>query len=732
MPSQYEGVDILLSGDVVGLPSYQSGNTKFLVQVNNLALSKGEQKAEGLEGLLLGERIQLSWRTEALIRPGQGWLLTVRLKRPRGFVNPSGFDYQAWLLQEGIRATGYVKTGDNNRQVEALSTDWLSIWRFNLRTIANEYSLKSPYIDIFKALLIGDKSSISSEQWRVLSGTGTIHVMAISGLHIGLVAGVIFFLAKIAVRPLTFILAASYVRALPSLLSFLSAFIYSGLAGFSLPTQRALVVLVMVTVAYLWVGRTSFFWVLCLAAAFIVFLDPFAFLQRGFWLSFLAVAVLAYVFSQRLYQYKFWYGLLLTQLVLFVALTPILLILGLSIPLLSPLANFIAVPLLSFILLPSLFLFLITSVLDMSIAPYFLEFSDNMFHFLYMWLTYLCDLNVLLMNTGHSPYILMVLGGMGVLFLLAPTGLHSKLLGACLLAGIFVLKPHRSISAQLTVLDVGQGLSAIFIRDDQAFVYDVGAKFSKNFNIGDRVLSPYLASIGVLDVNVLMISHSDNDHSGGLAGFLSSVAVKHIVAGEPSHIVSQDLNLSDKGISLNSCEAGMTKIFDTYSTKDTWQQSISWDVLWPSRKVFEKINEKWVSKNNNRSCIVVVRVHGYSILFMGDVEYRVERQLLKDGVLPRDVDVLIAPHHGSKTSSSIDFVRWTRPKNVIFSAGYKNRYRHPNSDVVKRYESIGSQVFNTATLGALQFTFQPGGGKLKASASRWDTPKIWFYENTKL
>lgn len=709
LPASLQGQDLKVRLHVLGLPQEKRGNRRFVARVIEMSSVDGERCEYCAR--MRGQKIKLSWRRDnaaQILRSGQTWRLRVRLKKPRGFVNPGGFDYQAWLLGQGFSASGYVK---RHRDNQLLSRQLLSL-PASLREGIDKrlFSVQNLELEgILRALILGDKAQISADQWKVLQATGTSHLMAISGLHIGLIAMFAFTGVRwmFALLPM----GGSYLllRAVPAFASIAASGIYAAVSGFAVPSQRAWFIVVVVSTCYL-IGRKLNPWRLLLFAAIAVLLvNPLAATQNGFWLSFGAVFSLLLSFAYRARVIGAVKGVLLMQWSVFVGLSILLFACQLPLSGWSPLANIVAVPVVSLLVIPSLFLAALFSLISQSIAFFFFNMSHIVLQKVWDLLSWMSrvDLNVWF-SIGNVW--LLVVGFIGAVFILLPRALALKLPGLILLC--LALCGNRGGQAdndyRMTVLDVGQGLSLVVETPNQTLVYDVGAKFSSGFDIGSRVVAPYLRYRNLRKVDVVAISHGDGDHVGGLQGLLTSLPTERLM-------INQSLNdRKNKRSELEyplaePCLAGMQWQMDALNAR----------VLWPSEKSLG------ASHSNNDSCVILLQSAGVSLLLTGDIEAAVETKLLESGLLPATVDVLIAPHHGSKTSSSKAFIRALKPKHVVFSAGFLSPYRHPSLVVVERYREAGTQIWNTAEHGAV--TLEWGANiSLEVFSERWRSPKPWF------
>ena len=754
LPPEFEGKDLSISVKIMGVPHLTTESTRFDAEV--IAIVDQDKQ------VLLGKKLRLSWRQAMPLKPGDVWQLSLRLKRPRGFVNPGGFDYQAWLLHQGIYATGYVKASGKfnasktpNQQGAfnvprrlSQSDRWsVDAVRHYVASVLSSESIK--YSELYKALLLGVKQGVSQEHWDVFHRTGTVHLMAISGLHIGLVAGLVFFIAKLIAPVFTFFCSPYLIRLFPAVMAIVSAASYALLAGMSIPTQRALIFVSVYSVAYAMNRNISPLLLLFVACVLVMYFDPLAVIQSGFWLSFIAVATLAYCFSHRISlsdtknlslpalgaKLKVF---LLAQVCVFIGLYFPLTYLGLGSSALSPFANMLAIPFMSFLLLPVIFIGGVLALVDPLLSIGVLQFNDLPMALLLQYLSSLVihaepivaeldavDGSLFSASAGginsKSELFKLPIALLAILLVLSPYGLRLKIPGILMcIVSFFVGLEEPEEGIRLTILDVGQGLSVVAQMADKSLsadqlietstiVYDVGARFSPSFDLGKLVVGPFLKSQNIRQVNALVISHGDNDHAGGLQGVLAGIDVERIVTN--SHYYRSEEMASihhEKRMCVSDYPPGT---FAPYST-----------VLWPPSLPYLS---KRRTRANNRSCVMLLEHSGLKVLLAGDIERDVELALIEQGRLPSGVDILIAGHHGSKTSSSQAFIDAVEPKHVVFSAGYKNRYGHPADSVVQRFRSSGVKVWNTAIQGAITVK-KNGNGEMVIWSERERNPRVWY------
>ena len=711
LPAALEQQDIWVTGQVVGLPRQtETGASafgrnqyrqRFILSPTVLSLGSrtSSSSADPLITHPLGP-IQLSWYHPATdehaitrIEPDDTWRLKVRLKRPRGLANPGGFDYQSWLFAEGIAATGYVRADPGNRRIQMQDRGfspqrWRADWLADLERDLAGY----PQAGLIIALVSGERDGINPDQWRLFTHTGTNHLMTISGLHIGLTAGLCYGLGLLFGKLLLWLLP----RALPArfnahdlaiLAGIAAALMYSFLAGFSLPTQRALIMLAVLFLGQ-WLGLAISWWSrFSLALAAVLAWNPLAPLGAGFWLSFGAVAGLIIGFSGYAGALPWHWRLLRTQWVVALMLLPILVWQFNGVSLVGPLANMVAVPLASLLLIPGCLLSVLLLTLDVPGAHWLLDWVDQGLGALLVMLAWFADPEHAYLDLNAAMPSL-VLAAIGVAVLLLPKGISGRGLGWLLLVPLlFPPTPDRagwpSGQFEFTMLDVGQGLAAVVQTQNHVLVYDTGPRFSERFNMADAVVLPYLQHNGIARVDRIIVSHGDNDHAGSLLALLNGLPYGDLVSGASQL----------PPVSSSPCQDGHSwrwdgVTFTTYRLPPALQQS-----------------------ENDRSCLLSVSNGRYSVLLPGDISRRGEQALLARHDLR--ADILVAPHHGSKSSSSSAFIAVVDPSYVIYTAGYLNRYHHPHSTVVRRYENAGVSQVNTALAGAVAFSV-PIAGPLPA------------------
>ncbi|MEX0951764.1 MAG: DNA internalization-related competence protein ComEC/Rec2, partial [Gammaproteobacteria bacterium] len=485
-PATLSGESITITGKVINLPSVSEAVTRFNFRIQSVDVK--DKKIPDQQALADLGNVRLSWYyAPADIRQGERWQLRVRLKPPHGFMNPGGFDYESWLFQQRLRATGYVREHADNRLLQTAPVDIQSL-RAHLREQLASL-LPTRQAAWLTALTIGDRSGLDADDWHILRSTGTSHLMAISGLHVGLVAALLFF----PFRALWSVIprATNYVSAqrLALLLALLGAASYAALAGFALPTQRALAMLAVFGLCVFWRRNVSLGDVLLWALLIVLLLDPFAGLNAGFWLSFIAVAVIGWGMNGRRLQPGLWWRYGRVQYVVALGLAPLLLFWFQEYPLLGVFANILAVPWVSLLVVPALLAGVVMALAGFSLAELAFHFAATALGYLWIWLEWLAQSGFALLARPAPAPVLVFAGLMGALLLLLPRAVPGRWLGILwllpLLWPLSTRPPPGSFN--FTLLDVGQGLAAVVETREYVLVYDTGAQFSENFDAGTAV-----------------------------------------------------------------------------------------------------------------------------------------------------------------------------------------------------------------------------------------------------
>ncbi|MBU2099177.1 MAG: DNA internalization-related competence protein ComEC/Rec2, partial [Gammaproteobacteria bacterium] len=576
---------------------------------------------------------------------------------------------------------------------------------------------------VLKALVVGDRDDISSAQWDLFTATGTNHLVVISGLHVGFVALCAWTLINRLSRRFPRLLLRVPAQHLAGYSAIMAAACYSLLAGFSLPTQRALIMITVLMASRISGRSVAPADSLAVAALLVLLMDPMAVTQAGFWLSFAAVASLFFAFvgyGQPLHQNRqstiktLWQRWVQPQWAVSVGLLlPLLLWTG-QMSLNAPLANVFAIPLVSLLVVPLALVGAMMLSIDMTwthaAAQFLLQQADRLLDWLQMFLVFISAWSPALWRPAVPSLLTMMLMALSSIVLLMPRGLAPRWLALPLLLPlIWPPPPARPPVGRvwLQFLDVGQGLAVVVHTRQHHLLFDTGPALGPDFDAGRAVILPYLYQSHVSYLDALIVSHWHADHSGGLNTVADNMAIGRRLAGPAQ---SSAANWYDD-YRFEGCEAGQH-----------WQwDDVHFTVLFPPADPSLAAD----GNVNNSSCVLLIEAGGQGVLLTGDIEEAAERRLLATHADLLDVDVLQAPHHGSRSSSSAAFVQATSPTWVVMSAGYRNRFDHPHSDIVERYQRHGAQVLFSADSGAV--LMEIGGEKpVLLFRHRQQHRRFWF------
>ncbi len=668
---ELEGRDLAVVGVVSSLPALGERSQRFEFEVESAA-------GERLPKKLLLSWYAGGWGEEApggpavSVHPGERWLLTVRLRRPHGLVNPHGFDYEAWLLERGIGATGYVRNRGEQRKFLPRDNffDRIEQAREAVRDRFLAVLGPTPAGGVLAALAVGDQRAISAEEWRLFSRTGVTHLMSISGLHVTLVSGLLAWMVAALWRRVPWLVLRLPARKAAALAAIAGALGYTLLAGFGVPAQRTFW-MVSVVAAALWAGRIASPWrTLALALGAVVLADPWAPLSPGLWLSFGAVLLIFYVAAgwsmpeSKLAQWG------RVQWAITVGLAPAVLLLFGQVSVAGPLANAVAIPVVSVVVTP---LALLAAVLPVDSL---LQVSAWLVECLLQFLEWCAALPGALW-TQHAPAPWTVVAALaGAAWMLAPRGVPWRACGLALMAPAFAIAPPAPAAGEawITTFDVGQGLAVLVRTASRATLYDAGPAWGAEADGGSRVILPALAGAGVPRLDLMVISHEDMDHMGGAVSVLESVEVDALASSlAPGH------SLNALAGAPRRCAAG-----------ESWQwDGVRFEFLHPAAPA---------ARRNDASCVLRVSTAGGSMLLTGDIERAAERELIERN--PK-ADILLVPHHGSRTSSTAPFIAAVAPRWAIVPVGHRSRFGHPNAEVLERYRAAGVRVVRTDQDGAV-------------------------------
>lgn len=704
-----EGKELSITGIVKGIPSIREKGVRFILNINEATLVGSPEQSIKLNGL-----VRLGWFQHTQdIQSGEMWHLKVKLKRPSGFMNSGGFDYEKWLFTQKIIATGYVRSAklidikDNHKADQTISSNLLwsvDHWRQKIHTTIQQRVENKISSAVLSALLVAVRDKLSDQQWELLQATGTSHLIAISGLHIAVVAGFAFFPMMLLWRLFPRLNERIPLRVAGAIVGTLFALCYAMLAGLTLPTQRALL---MVMIG-LWglVSRRNYdsSTIFSFALVLVLLWDPLAPLTVSFWLSFLAVFLILLFIKRQINQPR--WMMLKLQLFLSLAMLPLTLLFFDSASLTSPVANLFAIPWVSLLIVPISLLALILMPFSEFISTQLLELSAILIDLLFKVLELLSVSILSQLSFFEIPTTLLLIAFLGVLVLILPKGFPAKWLGLLLFlpALSFQVEKPKVGEFHYTLLDVGQGYASVLSTQNHHLVYDTGGHLSDSFDLGKLVVAPYLKSKGINKLDMMMISHDDNDHRGGAEYLLNNIQINKVFTSNRGNIE----NLRKKKLKgSKTCAEG-----------HTWQwDGVNFEVLSPSIH--------FVGNDNNRSCVLKIWNQYHSLLLTGDIEKKSEKALLE--TIPQKLvsEVLSVPHHGSKTSSTSAFLKQVSPEIGLISAGYRSRFGHPKPSIVKRYEDLGIELLDTVNYGAISLSFPADNKEINREYHRLEKQGFW-------
>ena len=703
LPAPLEGQDLQVVGVVAGLPQFHADGVRFRFEV--------ETASRGGQPVAVPPLVSLGWYAgqrggslqglpQAALCAGQRWRFTVRLRQPHGNLNPHGFDYELWLFEQGVRATGYVRDnrGAAAQRLDEQAGHRLDRWRQQVRDAIGRRVADPHAAGVLAALAIGDQGAIERDDWEVFRNTGVAHLMSISGLHVTMFAWLAGGVAAWCWRRSTRLTLRLPAATAGRWIGLAAAVVYALFSGWGVPAQRTVCMLAVVTFA----GSLGRRWPWPLAwgvsAVVVTLADPWALLQPGFWLSFAAVGLLlassgaqapddeAPAGSGPSWRRR-WAatasqaarGGLRTQVIATVGLAPLTLVFFQQVSLIGFVANLLAIPLVTLAVTPLALAGVLLPPL-WSLGAAVVQWLAGVLGWLaaWPWATW---------TVPGAPVWAMVSGLAAAALLVAPLPWRLRLFAVPLLLPLLappVARPAPG-SFDLLAADVGQGTAVLVRTAGHTLLYDTGPQYSRESDAGERVLVPLLRGLGEARLDRLMLSHRDTDHVGGAASLLQVVGAESLWSSlEDSH------PLRAAGVPATRCEAGQRWSWD----------GVGFEVLHPRPADYERTS----LKPNGLSCVLRVSTPHASVLLAGDIEREQEAALVAFDREALRSDLLLVPHHGSKTSSTDAFLDAVLPHTAVVQAGYRNRFGHPAAEVLARYRARGIRVLKTASCGAWQWS----------------------------
>lgn len=692
LPKILEGKTLIAKGRIITIPENHLNVVRFdfLIQKLETSVSLRYPIPVRIKGYFYKNLNVLT-----NFKKGDIWQFALRLRRPRAFWNPGSFDYQAELFQQNICATGYLLEKLPLHLIQRTNVYYfIDTLRQKITTNVKKALQAYPLLGLISALTTGMRCEITDEQWRVMRGTGTNHLFAIAGLHLAFIAGIIYWIVRFIFCRIPVVTLYIPAPKIAGALTLLLTIFYSALAGFAIPTQRALLMLSIFSLAIIKRRYLSSWHSFHLTLLIILIIEPFSVLSASFWLSFTAVILIFYAVSNRMKPLKNWRVWCRIQLALSLGLIPLSLLFFQQISWISFIANLIAIPSIGFLILPLSLLGSLLSLVSSVLGKNILIFVEKLLELLWSLLNFFSEIPFTQYYAYLSNRWILAASIIGILLILAPRGTPTRCLGFIWLLPLFFGEsqgPQYS-DIWLHLLDVGQGLASVVRTQHHVLIYDTGPRLSPSFDAGKLVLLPFLQTIGVHKVNLMVISHGDNDHSGGATIILKQIQVDKILSSIPKKFLPRIVNL---------CEEKMC-----------WQwDGVNFEILYPP------LNLDYLG--NNSSCVLKISNQLQSILLVGDIEKAAENYLVHTKQKSLQSTVLIVPHHGSKTSSGIEFLNYVQPAYALFPTGFHNRFKFPHKIVLNRYQRLGSKIYNTATEGTIT---------LKLDARSYNIQAETYYE----
>jgi len=662
----------------------------------------------------LPARLRLSWyEPEVEPRVGEAWQLRVRLRRPHSYANPGGFDYEGWLFRLRIGATGYVVSHKDNQRLGTVPVGPMSRFRQEFVNRVTQLLPDDEAAAVLLAVGVGARHRITREQWDRYAITGTSHLMAISGLHIGLAAGGVFLLAWAIFAPFC---RHMNVRDMALIAAVLAAGFYAAVSGFAVPARRALLMAMLAAVAVLYRRKLNGAVLLAIPCLVLFFVDPVSIHAPGFKLSFAAVAILLWTMQSYFHQPPLCAGpcfnnpgttkaignlrrLGTLQIALLAGLFPLTVLIFGRFSLIAPLMNLLVLPLFNFVTVPFCLVGMIFQGPLQPLGDQLLVIAYHSIRLVLSLVAFAAELPAIRAEILPPERLAVLIALLPVLYVAFPSGWPGRKLVWIAMAAVLLYRPPAPPPGCLDyqVLDVGQGLAVVLRTGEHTVLFDTGPSFRSGSSTADIVVIPFLKSRGIGNLDTLIVSHADQDHAGGVRAIASQFEIGRTLVGE-----------TVSGLDLQQIPC---------STASSWiSDGVRFQFLHPLP------GAAW--EGNNASCVLEVAIGNHRILLTGDIEAPVEATLVENSLIG-PVNTVIVPHHGSRTSSSPDFVTRLRPELAIVSAGFGNRWGFPKADVVRRWERGGARLLETGTSGAVGQRICIDSGVERLKRERWASRKYW-------
>jgi competence protein ComEC len=727
LAANLEGRAVQVTGVVASLPQRGANGQRFRFDVEQAVLDG--------RAVTLPPRIHLGWyhgfqgdaaptALQRELRAGQRWQFTARLSRPHGLLNPHGFDLELQSFEQGVGASGSVRDSPMPQLIERAAAHPVERWRQHVRDAIEAKVSDARAAGVLAALAVGDQSAIDRDDWDLFRRTGIAHLVSISGLHVtmfawcaGALIGAVWRRGARAPLWLPAPTAALWG-------GFAAAAGYAVLSGWGVPAQRTVWMLGVVVLLRSAGLRWPWPLVLLAAASVVTMLDPWALQQPGFWLSFTAVGVLMVSQKQAVEERpadapaglarlltalrRVMADGVRTQVVATVALTPLTLVFFQQISLVGLAANLIAIPLVTLVITPLALLGAVASPL-WSVGAWLVSMLGG-------FLGWLAQSPAVVWSAGVAPWWAQLGGLLAAVLLVTPLPWRVRVSAVALVLPL--LLPPRDLPAagqfELVAADVGQGTAVIVRTTNHLLVYDSGPRYSPDSEAGSRVLLPLLRARGDQRIDRLLLSHRDTDHIGGAQALFTQLPVGDVLSSlEPEHPLL--LEAQARQLATPRCEAGQRWEWD----------GVRFEVLYPQPEGYDV-----AGKPNTVSCVLKVQGEAASALLTGDIERDQEIRLLREQPDALRSDVLLVPHHGSKTSSTAAFVDAVAPQIAVFQVGHRNRYGHPAAEVLQRYRERGIAVVDSPRCGAWSWRSDaPSGHTNRGQCVRESARRYWHWRD---